>query len=150
MAQEVPPTDGADGDADEAPSYFAEINITPLTDVVLVLLIIFMVASGAMVEAARQGSLGVELPHAGAGSKRPVVEDPIIVSVLRDGRVAVSGTIVSDDELEAALIDRLKKDPAAPMLIEADGELAHRRVVFVIDVAQRAGFSDVGIAVAPE
>jgi biopolymer transport protein ExbD len=150
VALQAPPTNDAAVDEADEPSFFAEINITPLTDVVLVLLIIFMVASGAMVEASRQGQLGVELPHAGGGTQRPVAQDPVVVSVLRDGRVAVSGTVVSDDDLETTLIARLKDDPKAPLLIEADGDLAHKRVVFVIDVAQRAGFAEVGVAVAPD
>ncbi|MEK7704628.1 MAG: biopolymer transporter ExbD, partial [Myxococcota bacterium] len=85
MAQTTPTDHGTDEDEGfGGPSVFAEINITPLTDVVFVLLIIFMVGSGAMIEAARHGELDVSLPRAGASSTPAQAPAEIVVALLRD------------------------------------------------------------------
>ena len=130
-------------------SLFAEINITPLTDVMLVLLIIFMVSSSAMVDAAHEGQLEVDLPTAGTGVTSTPIPEALVVSILRDGRVAVAGEITADDVLLDVLKERVTKNPKLSLVIDADGDLAHRKVVHVIDVARQAGFTDVGIGVMP-
>ena len=148
MALNVPGLHNQDGpDLEDEPALFAEINITPLTDVVLVLLIIFMVASGAMINAARQGQLGVNLPHTSSTGQTAMAESPVVVSVLQDGRVLLSGTVISDDLLLDELTRAYTEKPKSSLVVEADGELAHKRVVFVIDTAQKAGFKNIGIAV---
>jgi len=138
-------------DLDEAVSegLFAEVNITPLTDVILVLLIIFMVSSSAMVDAAREGQLEVDLPTAGNATSSTPIPEALVVSILKDGRVAVAGEVIADDELEATLQSRRRQNPKLALVIDADGDLAHRKVVHVIDVARRSGFTDVGIGVNP-
>lgn len=130
-------------------SFFAEVNITPLTDVILVLLIIFMVSSSAMVDAVRDGQLDVDLPRAGAKSASLSAKDALVVSILEDGRVGIEGKIVGEQEILQALKDQYKKNPSISLVIDADGDLAHRKVVHVIDLAREAGFNDVGIGVRP-
>ena len=141
------PTDDLDEGGGD--SMFAEINITPLTDVMLVLLIIFMVSSSAMVDAAREGQLEVDLPTAGVGVTSTPIPEALVVSILKDGRVAVAGEVTADDQLFDVLKLRREKNPKLALVIDADGDLAHRKVVRVIDVARQAGFTDVGIGVMP-
>jgi biopolymer transport protein ExbD len=139
----------ADDSAEGGDSLFAEINITPLTDVMLVLLIIFMVSSSAMVDAAREGQLEVDLPTAGAAVTSTPIPEALVVSILKDGRVAVAGEVTPDDQVHDVLKLRLEKNPKLALVIDADGDLAHRKVVRVIDEARQAGFTDVGIGVMP-
>ena len=139
----------ADDPEEGGDSLFNEINITPLTDVMLVLLIIFMVSSSAMVDAAREGQLEVDLPTAGAAVTSTPIPEALVVSILKDGRVAVAGEVTADDQLYDVLKNRLEKNPKLALVIDADGDLAHRKVVHVIDEARQAGFTDVGIGVMP-
>src|SRR5947209_15381465 len=79
---------------------FADINITPLTDIFLVLLIIFMVTTTAIAEQGGQnGGLRVSLPKGGRADAVHEVHD-LAVAVLLDGRVVVGGKVVSEDELQ--------------------------------------------------
>ncbi len=137
----------SDDDGDE-PSLFAEVNITPLTDVILVLLIIFMVSSSAMVDAARQEQLSVNLPAARGGGFDAAAPEIAILNIYADGRLGLDGETVSMNELQAILEDRHKKKPNESLVIDADGDLAHRRVVEVMDAARQAGYQNVGIGVS--
>jgi biopolymer transport protein ExbD len=128
---------------------FAEVNITPLTDVMLVLLIIFMVSSSALLNEAREGQLDVELPSAGSVVASQPMPEALVVSIVKDGHVNVGGESIADEQLLALLRDRLAENSKQSLVIDADGDLAHRMVVHVIDVARLAGFSDVGFGVMP-
>src|SRR6478672_4850775 len=91
----------ADDESEEA--VFSEINITPLTDIFLVLLIIFMVTSSVIVNQGQgaQGGLKVNLPKGGKTDMSPTAKD-LSVAVLSDGRLVLSGTVLSAAELEKA------------------------------------------------
>src|SRR5688500_10996677 len=94
------------GDGDEGDDgVFAEINITPLTDIFLVLLIIFMVTSTVIVQQGPGGGakagLKVNLPKGGATDVTARSTD-VSVAVLVDGRYVLGGNVVTSDELKAA------------------------------------------------
>ncbi len=125
---------------------FAEINITPLTDVILVLLVIFMVASSAMVDSMREGMIDVTLPAASTAAKDKVETEAFIVGITADGRVFVRGQAVDDAALLEALEAERKKSPSSMIVVQADGSLQHKKVVEVIDKLRKAGYSNVGIA----
>lgn len=135
--------DGESGEANEG--LFAEINITPFTDVVLVLLIIFMVSSSAMVDAMRDGKLDVTLPSASTASSDEISADSLILGITSDGRMFVQGKAMAEDELKTMLSETRAKNPNTMVVVEADGELAHKRVVEVIDLLREAGLTNVGI-----
>ncbi len=129
---------------------FADINITPLTDVILVLLVIFMVASSAMVDSMREGMIDVTLPTASTAAKDKVEAEALIVGITADGRVFVHGQAVDDAALLEALEAERKKAPNTMIVVQADGALQHRKVVEVIDKLRKAGYSNVGIAAETE
>lgn len=131
--------------ADEDVGIFAEINITPLTDVILVLLIIFMVSSSAMVDAMREGKLDVTLPQAGHAASAPTEAKTLVVGMAQDGRLFVHGNFVSEDQLDQILTDTHKTSPNTVVIVDADGKLEHRNVVTIIDKVKSAGFTTVGI-----
>ena len=134
-----------DDAADEDAGIFAEINITPLTDVILVLLIIFMVSSSAMVDAMREGRLDVALPKAGSAATPTNEAKTLVVGVAPDGRLFVHGKFVNEEELTQVLEETHKADADTVVIVDADGHLEHHNVVTVIDKVRAAGFTTVGI-----
>lgn len=124
----------------------SEINITPLVDVVLVLLIIFMVVTPMM-----QRGKPVELPKAskveGEGPK-----DPLVVSVTPDRKVFVESDSYPDDAaLASRLQDEVRRNPERRVLLKADQSLACGDVRKVIRLAQAAGVARVSFGVeSPE
>jgi biopolymer transport protein ExbD len=125
---------------------FAEINITPLTDIFLVLLIIFMVTTTAIVEQGGQnGGLKVNLPRAGKTASGDQMHD-IAIAVLEDGRTVVGGKVVDEDAL-AQLLDRAHgENPETLVLVQADQGVVHGKVVAVMDLARRHGLARLAIA----
>ena len=129
---------------------FAEINITPLTDIFLVLLIIFMVTTTAIAESGNQsGGLKVSLPQGGARAATTEVHD-LAIAVLEDGRTVVAGKVVDEAELAAILERTHRQDPDTLVLVQADEGVAHGRVVAVMDLARRLGLQRLAIATRAE
>ena len=110
------------GGEDDSDGVFAEINITPLTDIFLVLLVIFMVTSSVIVNAnggAAKAVLKVNLPKGGAADAQAKPSD-ISVAILEDGRLVLSGTVVTTDELKKALDAAREKSPETLVIVQAD------------------------------
>jgi biopolymer transport protein ExbD len=129
---------------------FAEINITPLTDLFLVLLIIFMVTSTVIVQqgpggGARAG-LKVNLPKGGAADVTARPTD-LSVAVLADGQYVLSGTIVSADELRRAFDKAKAENPDTVVIVQADEGVPHGTVVEVMEMAKKAGLGQLAIGV---
>lgn len=135
---------GGEGD-NNAEAIFAEINITPLVDVVLVLLILFMVTSSAMVDAVREGRLDVTLPEAGSTAAPQGEAASLVVGMAEDGRLFVHDHFVDEDELVAVLQKTHADAPGTAVIVDADGRLSHNQVVRVIEKVRAAGFPTVGI-----
>lgn len=118
------------------------INVTPLVDVVLVLLIILMVTASYIVSKA----IPMELPNAGSGEMASSV---LAISVDRDGVLYLDGERISERDLERAAA-RAGRRPEARAMIAADGSVQHRRVVRVIDLLRKSGVAKFAINVNPE
>ena len=124
------------------------LNLTPLIDVVLLLVIFFMVST-TFVDEAR---LRVELPSA---SQRPLaaVEEPVVVTVTAEGAYRVNDQPLVDataQTLERALKKVGQENRDQPVVIRADGRASHQAVVTAMDVVARTGFSRVNIATVSE
>ncbi|MDC0708826.1 biopolymer transporter ExbD [Stigmatella sp. ncwal1] len=129
---------------------FAEINITPLTDLFLVLLIIFMVTSTVIVQQGPGGGakagLKVNLPKGGAADVTARATD-MSVAVLANGQYVLSGNVVTEDELRSAF-DKAKADnPDTVVIVQADEGVSHGTVVQVMELAKRAGLGQLAIGV---
>jgi len=121
----------------------AGINITPLVDVSLVLLIIFIVTAKTMVTPA----VPLDLPRA---TQTEVVQMIFSVAVPATGPAVVNGAAVrSDADLMALVRDAHAKDPELRVVISGDGSAHHRRVLHVLDLVKRAGVSRVAFAALP-
>lgn len=118
----------------------AEINMVPLIDVSLVLLIIFMIMTPLLVKS----QLKLELPEAQAGEKTPT-KDTIEIQVSPAGTVYVNGEPVVAAELEEALRQAVPDPANQPLLVQADKATAFEHVVTVLDLAKKIGVIKVGV-----
>lgn len=138
------------GDSEGDEGVFAEINITPLTDIFLVLLIIFMVTSSVIVQQGPGGGakagLKVNLPKGGAADITARTTD-LSVAVLADGRFVLAGNVVSEEELRRTFDDAKLKDPDTVVIVQADEGVPHGTVVQVMELAKKAGLGQLAIGV---
>jgi biopolymer transport protein TolR len=105
----------------------SDINVTPLVDVVLVLLIIFMVITPML-----QRGKPVTLPDAKIVSELKAGGDPIILSVTRDGKSFIEKDEVKREDLAPALELAMQKQPGAPIMFKADREADYKVIRGVI------------------
>jgi biopolymer transport protein TolR len=143
------PGGGKDDDLglDEAPG-FSDINITPLTDIFLVLLIIFMVTSSVIVNSSNgaKSGLKVNLPQGGAADVATQATD-LSVAILEDGRLVLGGDVVTADELKKAFDAARAKSPDTMVIVQADQGVPHGKVVEVMELAKGAGLGQLAIGV---
>ena len=130
-----------------SPSVFSDINITPLTDIFLVLLIIFMVGSSIVVEQAQGGGTGVrvDLPK-GAAKELHAAPRDFPVAVLKDGTVVTEGKAIELGALKERFQKLLQDSPEAQVIIQADAGVSHGRVVEVMETAKAVGIQRLAIA----
>jgi biopolymer transport protein TolR len=120
----------------------SDINVTPLVDVVLVLLIIFMVVTPML-----QRGKDVVLPRSRVVDKDPGTGDPLIISITSDKRVWVDKEAYGPAELEQRLKDEVIKDLNRPFLLKGDSRVTVGEVRKVMAIARKAGARGVRVAV---
>jgi biopolymer transport protein TolR len=121
----------------------ADINVTPLVDVVLVLLIIFMVVTPML-----QRGKDVKLPVATKQKQdQGEAPDPMIVSITPDKRIWLEKDPVTDDQLKQALAGKLAAEPWKPILVKGDQSLTFGDVRRVLKDAQDAKAKSVKLGV---
>jgi len=141
---------GDDGLDEGEGGIFADINITPLTDIFLVLLIIFMVTTTAIAESGTQNAgLKVNLPKGGA-EPAGVVSHDVAVAILEDGRTVVRGEVVDEAKLAVVFQQARERSRETTVLVQADKGVSHGRVVAVMDLARRNGLERLAIATKAE
>lgn len=121
----------------------AEINVTPLVDVMLVLLIIFMVTAPMMVQ-----GLDVNLPETTA---KAIQQDdkPLIVSIKKDGKIGIDRIQGDRSLLRQELAKLFKNDPGKTILLKADKKVEYGLVVQIMADIKDAGFDKVGMVTIP-
>ena len=134
------------GNGDDQDPVLADINVTPLVDVMLVLLIIFMIAAPML----HQG-VEVALPKAEARNLPLRTEDPLVVSIDRNGRVYLREDAIETEDL----VDRLKAEIASKgedqtVFIKGDRDVPYGRVIEVLDTLQQGGIVNVGMVTDKE
>ena len=123
----------------------AEINMTPLIDVMLVLLVIFMITAPLMVS-----TIKVDLPQASASAAVDASVPPLAVTMDQEGGVYVRDQPLSGPALERALRAAAEQNPGTEVQLRADSTVPYGRVVEFMAVAHGAGLSRVGfVAQAP-
>ncbi|HET9620157.1 MAG TPA: biopolymer transporter ExbD [Kofleriaceae bacterium] len=151
------PSDGDEGNE----SIFAEINITPLTDVFLVMLIIFMVSALAVqaearqekrkvrdeqtqAEAEKKSGLKVNLPS-GAAQEIDTSKASLVLVIPLSGDVSVAGKAMHDDQLDGLFHAAFQRDKTTQVVLKADKGVAHGRVVNIMERAKQAGLTRLAI-----
>jgi biopolymer transport protein ExbD len=124
---------------------FAEINITPLTDIFLVLLIIFMVTSSVIASDAGRSGVKVNLPK-GATKEIAQGKNDITIAITTDGKMVVDGKEIAADTLRQLFEQAKARDPDTQVIVQADEATHHGRVVSVMELAKAAGLRRLAIA----
>jgi biopolymer transport protein ExbD len=136
------------GDADADPGIMAEINITPLTDIFLVLLIIFMVTSSVM----SQLGVDVNLPAASSATSQSQPEG-VIVSLLPNNQIKVNRdavTLGEPDKFQLLLKTAFGKTASRLVILEGDKAALLGSAIEVMDLARKTGAQQFAIATTPE
>lgn len=129
--------------SEESSDIVAEINITPLTDIFLVLLIIFMITSSAMIESGGK----VNLPKAVATQSE---SRGTTVTLTPKREIFVNQKLVSEEGLEKALRDALANNPAKIVILRGDRDVLLGDTVKVMSIIKQAGASEIAIAAEAE
>lgn len=119
------------------------INVTPLVDVMLVLLIIFMITAPMM-----KSGMKVNLPQAEAKEIKKI--DDVVVSITKDKYIYVNKTNVNINLLKDTLLNIFANRKKKVVFLEADSSVPYGYVVYVLDVIKKAGIERVGIVVKPK
>jgi len=120
-----------------------EINVTPLVDIMLVLLIIFMLTAHLI---ARQ-AIEIELPHASQSTAPPPTT--LAIALKADGAIFLNDRPVTPDALRAAIKDAVARDPKSQAIIAGDKRVSHGRVVWVLDTVKSLGITQFAIQIDP-
>lgn len=126
--------------ADDQEPLMAQINMTPLVDVMLVLLIIFMIAAPML----HQG-IEVNLPEADADTLPLRVDDPLVLSMNAQGLVFIQNTPIHPSQLIERLMPLLTARGDKSVFLKGDRDLPYGKVIEVLDILHRGGITQIGL-----
>ncbi len=127
--------------SDSGDDIIAEINIVPMVDVILVVLIIFMVTAPMIMKP----SINVNLPKAASGEA--TVPSKLNITLTADGKINLDGKAVDDTDVQKMALEEVKKNPEIQAIIAADKDVPHGRVVSVLDIVKGAGVKKFAISI---
>jgi biopolymer transport protein TolR len=131
------------GSYNESQGVITGINVTPLVDITLVLLIIFIVTAKLVVAPA----VPMDLPRA---TQSTAVQTVFAVMIPLNGPMLVNSAAIADDaELMRLAHSAVARDPGTRAVIQADGSVPHRRVIHTLDVIQQCGIHKVAFGALP-
>ncbi len=121
--------------------YNTTINVVPLVDIMLVLLIIFIITLPVATEA-----VSIDLPRQSDTPPPDVVEQPITITVQSDGQILWNGTPSSLTDINSYVLDAAKKDPQPEVHIAADKRARYQKIADVLFIVQRGKLKKIGFA----
>ena len=133
------------GGQDEGGEEITGINVTPLVDIVLVLLIIFMVTANMIV----RETVEVDLPRA-ANTQDKTVQGPVMLTMDKDAKIYFDGLEVAPDALMSRMKDAVVKDKEVRAIISADQSLNYGKVMGLIDQVKEAGIAKFALNIQKE
>ncbi len=124
---------------DEEP--LSDINVVPLVDIILVVLIIFMVTAPMFMKP----SINVNLPKAATGDQTQASK--LSVSITVDGKLNLNGVFSNETKISEKAKEELAKNPEVQAVISADKDVSHGRVIAVLDIIKAAGVKKFAISI---
>ena len=119
----------------------AAINVVPLVDIILVVLIIFMVTAPLVLKP----SIDINLPKASSGDQS--APTPLSIGVAADGTISLNGKQTTLEEVTAFAADLAKKNPDASAILAADKNTTLDRLTEIIDIVKTAGIKKVAFSI---
>lgn len=119
----------------------AEINVVPLADIILVVLIIFMVTAPMFMKP----TINVNLPKAASGEQ--TAPSKLNIALTPDGRINLNGTFVDEEAVRIRATEEVGKNVEVQAIISADKDVPHGRVVGVLDIFKGAGVKKFAISI---
>jgi biopolymer transport protein TolR len=129
----------------ERSAAMSEINITPMVDVMLVLLIIFMVAAPMLTV-----GVPVELPKTAAGALPTEQEEPLTITITAEGQLMIQNDAYPDDQLIPKLTAIAAERTSKKVFLRADGAISYARVAQVMGALNAGGFNEIGLVTDAE
>ena len=123
----------------------SDINVTPLCDVMLVLLIIMMIVAPLL-----QQGVSVKLPEAANTSDKPETQDQTVIAIARDKTMYLNAKPVQESELATRINELLESKKEKIVLIKADEEVEYSAVMAAMDQLRQAGIEDIGLVTDPK
>lgn len=120
------------------------VDLTPMIDVVFLMLIFFMVSTSFTAN----NSIKMDLPQSKAQAANKE-EKQVVISIKADGQLYVQDERVKDADLRRRILNITKGDPNMRVVIRADAEARHKRLVYTLDTIRELGMGKVGIATVP-
>ena len=127
------------GGNDDQP--ISEINVVPLVDIILVVLIIFMVTAPMIMKP----SIDVNLPKAASGGE--TAPSKLNIAIQKSGKVTFNGKVSSNDQISKKVKEMVSKRPDVQAIISADRKVPHGKVIAIIDIVKLAGVTKFAISV---
>ncbi len=129
--------------ADDGDDIITELNVVPLVDIVLVVLIIFMLTANLIAGS----SIKVQLPEASTGEAAEATT--VALTLTKDGALYLNGALTDEAGLKAYIPGVVKDDPKAQAIIAADKEVSHGRVIRIIDLIRQLGLYKFALNIDP-
>ena len=118
----------------------ADINVVPLVDIILVVLIIFMVTAPMFMKP----TINVNLPKAASGDQ--TAPSKLNIALTADGRINLNGSFVSEEDVRVKATDEVGKNSDVQAIISADKDVPHGKVVGLLDIVKGAGVKKFAIS----
>lgn len=119
----------------------SEINVVPLVDVILVVLIIFMVTAPMFMKPV----ISVNLPKAGSGDK--AIPSKLNITLTADGRLNLNGQFIDEETLKSRTTEEFSRNSDLQAIIAADKDVPHGRVVAILDIVKGLGVKKFAITI---
>ena len=119
----------------------ADINVVPLVDIILVVLIIFMVTAPMFIKP----TINVNLPKAASGDQ--TAPSKLNIALTADGRINLNGAFVDEEAVRIKATEEVAKSPEVQAIISADKDVPHGKVVGLLDIVKGAGVKKFAISI---
>lgn len=119
----------------------ADINVVPLVDIILVVLIIFMVTAPMFMKP----TINVNLPKAASGDQ--TAPSKLNIALTADGRINLNGSFVKEEDVRNKALEEVAKNADVQAIISADKDVPHGKVVGLLDVVKAAGVKKFAISI---